>query len=470
MRASILYTIIFILTLSNPVLGQEKRVWNNQSEIYERLDYHRQNLNEDSAIYYVDELLQFQYEQQEDKSLGKVGPNITKIDVLILFKRYDEALELALSSMESCEKSLSPRNCSPCSRTFERLSDLMIILQDYRQGIAYLDKTCEEQKKGNYYYKKAKCFGLLEKPDSAFAITKKWITIVKESGKEKDLIPAYNQHGIIARDLKKFDIAIIAFSKAIEIIKTNELKMSRYAFIMGNLGACYQKLGEFDKAYACLLIDSEGSVNQRNKDSYINAELALSQIDKVRKDYAVLINRLTNLLVNYDKNLLPNQKLTVIEMLMDAYKVTGNKKALSIYSNLWIKLNKEFYLSYVETYKKMMAQQTINTLNQVTQKMELEKQLKDQELIALKNETDKKRFKLFLLTMGLVMIIGVVLFLFWRFRMLQTKKNIIKEAELTLAIKEQEFIGKDLNNVVTNLSYKRKFIDEIQDKLKGLKE
>mgnify|MGYP001487789005 CR=1 FL=1 len=440
MRASIFYTIIFILTLSNPLFSQNKRVWKNTTEIYERLNYHRENSNEDSAIYYVDELVQFLYDEQEDKSLGRAGPNTTKIVVLIQFGRYDEALELALSSMEICRKYLNANSCSSCSSTFVYLSDLMVILQDYRQGIAYLDKTCEEQKKGRYYYKKAKLFGLLEKPDSAFAMTEKWIAIVKESGNEKGLIRAYNQHGLIAREIKKYDVAITAFSSAIDIVKKHQLKISSYAFIMGNLGDCYQKVGEYDKAYTCLLIDSEGSITSAYKSSYVLAELGLSEIDKIRKDHVVLINRLNNLLDNYDKSLMPDQKLTIIEMLMDTYKATGNKKAHTIYTNLWITLNKEFYLNQAETHKKMMARQTVNSLKQVTQKMELEKQLKDQEFLTLKNESETKRFKLFLLIMGLVMAIGVVLFMFWRYRTIQTKKTILKEAQLNMAKQEQKFL------------------------------
>ena len=438
MRAS-LY-IIFFLTLSNSLLAQEKRVWNNQGDIYERLDYHRENFNEDSALYYVDELLQFLVEKQKDKTLGKVAINTTKIAVLIEFKRYDEALELALHSIDSCGEGIKPKLCHPCGSTYQYLVDLMIILQDYRQGIRYLDMTCEEQKEALYFYKRAKLFSLLEKPDSALAMTEKWVSNVKKSGDEKNLIAAYNQHGIIAKDLKRFDIAIPAFSEAIDIAKNNNLNISNYAFIMGNLGDSYRSVKEYDKAYEFLLIDSEESVKQKYKGSYVSAELSLAEIDLARKDYSILINRLNNLSGNYDKSLLPKQRLTIVEMLMNAHKALGNESAYTVYSNLWITLNKEFYLNQGETQKKMGDRQAANSLKQVTQKMKLQKQLKEQEFLTLKNEGEKRRFKLLLLIMGLLMGMGIVLFVFWRYKATQTKLTIIKQAKLDLAKHEQEIL------------------------------
>lgn len=438
MRLTIVYTVILFLMSSNLLLGQEKRIWNNTEEIYERLNYHRENLNEDSAIYYVDELIRF---TDKPDGLGNVGGINTKVHTLLLFNRQEEAFELALTTYnEHCEETKSVKNCTGCGHISIELAKLMNILKAYRQGIRYLDMICEEKKESNFYFQKAKLYLELGLSDSALIMTEKWIVLQKKEGSEVNLIGAYNQHGIIARGLKRFDVAIVAFSNAIEIARKRGLNLPNYAFIMGNLGSCYYQVENYEKAYEYLLLDSEGSDMNKYKQSFIKAEITLAEIDFIRKDYSVLIKRLNNLLDNYGKHMLPLERLTVVEKLMNVYKALGKESAYKIYMNLWIDLNKEYYQSQGETYKSMISQQAETSLKQVTEKMKLEKQLKDQELVALKNEAEKKRFKLFLLIMALVMGMGVVLFFFWRYRVNQTKMTIIKQARLDAARYEQELL------------------------------
>ena len=111
---------------SNLLLGQEKRIWNNTEEIYERLNYHRENLNEDSAIYYVDELIRF---TDKPDGLGNVGGINTKVHTLLLFNRQEEAFELALTTYnEHCEETKSVKNCTGCGHISIELAKLMNIL------------------------------------------------------------------------------------------------------------------------------------------------------------------------------------------------------------------------------------------------------------------------------------------------------------------------------------------------------
>jgi len=450
MKTTLLNLIIFTLA-SHSLLGQENRTWNDIYEIYEHLDYHRNNKNEDSSIYYVDELVNFLTRNLNGNDPLKAEANSSKITVLLEFNRNEEALELTLSSLEYCIGANDSESCIPCASTYSQLSDFMILLENYEQSMTYLNMTCEEQINGMFHYKKATIYRLQERPEDALRMTEKWISIVKASKIEINLVAAYNQHGIIARELKKFDIAITSFKTAIQIAKDNNLYPEDYAYIVGNLGSCYFALKEFDKAYTYLLIDSKGSVNQRSKGSFINAELNLAEIDFKRKNYAVQIKRLTRLLENYGKNLLPVQKLAIYEILIDTYKLLGNQSAYKHYTDLWVELNKSYYQFTIDSHKKMVLKQSKSVLKRVTEKMKLEKQLKEQEFLTLKTETDKKNVTLLLLIIGLALIMCITLLLFLRYKSIQTKKAVLKENQLKLASQEQKILELKINQESKNV-------------------
>ncbi len=438
MRLSHLYILISILLISPNILSQE-RDWNNTSEIYERLDFHRDRLNEDSSIFYADEMIRFHKEKLNLN--GVAGAIFTKLVTLDLYNRKEEAFQLALKAYNQyCKVPETDRNCSTCKHITAELVKLITVLQDYRQGIYYLDQNCASQKDGKYYYQKAKLYVLLELPDSALLMTATAIDLAKKKGKLNDLIGTYNQQGLIADNLNRFDDAIAAYTNAIKIIEENNKEIANYAFIMGNLGNSYYKKGEYAKAYECLLIDSKGSEPSTQKMSFINAELLLAQIDTTRKDYKSLIKRVQNLRSNYPIYLSDENELAAIEMLMHAYKEIGQKSKYQLYSSKWVSLSKSYFQAQMKMQKNMGEQNSTHSLQQVTEKMKLEKQLQNQVIITQQNNAEKKRIELIALILAFSLSIGIISFLFWKYKATQTKKSIIKEAELRFAKKEQEVL------------------------------
>ena len=134
---------------------------------------------------------------------------------------------------------------------------------------------------------------------------------------------------------------ITIFSEAIKLVDSLSLDESRYGYIVGNLGSCYYQKGDFDAAYKYLQIDADKS-KERDADrkSYLNAELMLAKIDLKRKDHKLALHRLNVMMEVHESLLWPLQKLTVLELYMQAFKLSGNKSKYEFYLKQWIALIK----------------------------------------------------------------------------------------------------------------------------------
>ena len=152
-----------------------------------------------------------------------------KIKNLKKFNEQDEAFRLTLTAYDQyCSKYNNNTDCESCWILFEDLSQFMIKIKNYRQGINYFNNGCIPQKSGKSFYWKARLYVLLDEPDSALIQTLESIRIAQIENIPNNLVAAYNQHGLIAKGLEKFDDAIVAFSKAIELVDSLELDERRY--------------------------------------------------------------------------------------------------------------------------------------------------------------------------------------------------------------------------------------------------
>jgi DNA-binding CsgD family transcriptional regulator len=83
-----------------------------------------------------------------------------------------------------------------------------------------------------------------------------------------------------------------------------------------------------------------------------------------------------------------------------------------------------------------------------------------------KAKSNELKKQIYLITILLSIVLFIISIAYFRNR--QKKKVKIQKLETELIKAELKNKKKDLTNVVTNLSYKRKFIDEVQEKLKNL--
>lgn len=450
MRVSTLYIIILFLTCSN-LLSAQGKMSDEEIAINNKLKYHRDNANKDSAIYYSDKLIQFYIKKKFEE--GVVRANYQKVKTLRSVGLFDEGLQLALTiqnkyCINTVDKS---ENCGPCKHIYNELFDFAFVMQDYRLGISYLEKNCDNKKNEIYYYKKANLYRLINLPDSALITVKKGIFFAVENENKRSIIRAYNNYGLIAKKLKKYDIATSAFTKAIEIGKNNDLNINKYAHIIGNLGSCYYEQGDYNSAYPLLEIDAKGSLTIGSMTSFINAETFLCLIDVENKKFRKVIKRCNNLLKTHAKHFKDFQKIKVFELLMDVHKQTGNSKEYEYNLTKWKRLSEQSHKAQLELQRNLIKKYAANSMLAVTKKMELEKQLTDQKFkLKLKEEKEKQLINKLLIG-GLCFSFVFLLLVFWRYRLGQKRKLLLKEARLELARKEQDILSMKVDQEAKNV-------------------
>jgi len=475
--------IIFIFFLSSIVTyGQENSGFDDFAEnyissgsgtIYKKLNFHRDNFNEDSSLYYVDLLVEAMRRKHPN---GVVGGNFQKINTLRLFGRFDEGFKLSLSTFDQfCGATKDSSSCNGCSYIYSKLIEFMSTMKDYRKAIWYLDQNCEANKNDRYYYDKAALYVLLGEPDSALAITGNYLEDRLENATSHELIGIHNNHGLIAKNCGRLDLAIEIFSQAINIIDTSGRNIDRYAFIMGNLGSCYYNQGDYEEAYKCLLIDMRGSLTGGQIGSYLSAATILAEIEVGQRNFQTAIDRIIVMLADYDQTLTGSQKLPLYKLLMKAFEETGNNESYEKYSELWISLNESEYQSKMETHQYLVDENAANSLKQVTKQLETEKELLDQKLKVQEKEEEKNQLRNLLYISALIVIILAILLIFLRYRNVQSRKAIINQARLDSAKQKQEILAlkvKEENRNVQTLSLelttKQDFSKVVLNKLKDI--
>ena len=434
--------------------------------IWIKFHYYSSINHYDSCMYYGDLFLNHRIKY------GTVNQTIYayhhKIKNLKKFSELDEAFRLTLTAYDHyCSKFSNNIDCESCWILFEDLSQFMINIKNYRQGINYFNNGCIPQKSGKSFYWKARLYVLLDEPDSALIQTLESIRIAQIENIPNNLVAAYNQHGLIAKGLEKYDDAIVAFSKAIELVDSLELDERRYGYLMGNLGSCYYQKGDFDAAYNCLQIDVDKSKKrEQDIESYLNAEIMLTEIDLKRKDHKLALYRLDGLMEVGELFFTPLQKLTVLDLYMQVFKLNGNQYKYEFYLNQLIASTKAEATSRIDVSQNLTEQLSVNRLEKITKQIENEKQLLSQQLIINEQES---RFQKWLLIAGTLFIVLVALFFLYSYR----KQALLKDTQFKLAKKEQDLLklkveeeSRNVNVLSQELMGKQELSKKIIDKLK----
>ena len=433
--------------------------------IWIKFHYYSSINHYDSCMYYGDLFLNHRIKY------GTVNHAIYayhhKINNLKKFNKLNEAFKLTLTAYDQyCNKNIDNINCEDCHLIYDQLSQFMITIKNYRQGINYINNGCITQKNEMHFFLKAKLYVLLDEPDSALIQTLESIRIARVQNIPNNLVAAYNQHGLISKNLERYDDAIFAFSEAIKLVDSLSLDESRYGYIVGNLGSCYYQKGDFDAAYKYLQIDADKSKERdADRESYLNAEIMLAKIDLKRKDHKLALHRLDVMMEVHESLVRPLQKLTVLELYMQAFKLSGNKSKYEFYLKQWIALTKTEATLSIDANQNLTEILSANALEEITIQIENEKQLLSQQLVINKQES---RLQKWVLIAGSLFIILVTFFFLSRYR----KSALLKDTLLKLANKEQDFLklkvqeeSRNVKLLSHELMIKQDFSKKIIDKL-----
>jgi DNA-binding CsgD family transcriptional regulator len=449
---------------SNEILETPEQ-YEKAKSIWIKFHYYSSINHYDSCMYYGDLFLNHRIKY------GTVNHAIYayhhKINNLKKFNKLNEAFKLTLTAYDQyCNKNIDNINCEDCHLIYDQLSQFMITIKNYRQGINYINNGCITQKNEMHFYLKAKLYVLLDEPDSALIQTLESIRIARVQNIPNNLVAAYNQHGLISKNLERYDDAIFAFSEAIKLVDSLSLDESRYGYIVGNLGSCYYQKGDFDAAYKYLQIDADKSKERdADRESYLNAEIMLAKIDLKRKDHKLALHRLDVMMEVHESLVRPLQKLTVLELYMQAFKLSGNKSKYEFYLKQWIALIKNESTLSIDANQNLTEILSANALEEITIQIENEKQLLSQQLVINEQES---RLQKWVLIAGALFIILVTFFFLSRYR----KSALLKDTLLKLANNEQDFLklkvkeeSRNVKLLSHELMIKQDFSKKIIDKL-----
>ncbi|MCB9360553.1 MAG: hypothetical protein H6587_08205 [Flavobacteriales bacterium] len=266
-------------------------------------------------------------------------------------------------------------------------------------------------------------------------------------------IKKYNDIGFTFYLNNQIDSAIHYYNKVIKLGASDKKYQVINGLATGNLGAIYLKNKEYKKAIEHFEIDAKLS-KEKNEASYYSAMNGIGEVNLLMGNYDAAKNNLLTLIrINHHEDII---NLKTFELLADVYEKTGEGKKSAMYLRKYIALKDSLQKNEVstETIIKQLSEAKINAIK------------KDLELAENKAESEGLKNQVYLITIVLSFIILIVSIAYYRNQ--QKKKAEIQRLETNLIKAELKNKKKDLTNVVTNLSYKRKFIDEVQTKLKSL--
>lgn len=274
--------------------------------------------------------------------------------------------------------------------------------------------------------------------------------------KEKDtlsLLKLYNDIGFTYSLNGETDRAISYYNRVVQFKNQAEVYKGVIGLATGNLGAIYFGKEDYKKALRYIQIDAALSKG-RNQSSYYNALNSIGECYFFIGDYNAAKNTLLQL-ESFNSHEVET-KLKTYQLLADVFSKLKENERSVLYLKKYIVLKESIEKDEIamETIFKELSDAKISGVR------------KDLELSQSKTIAEEFKNKAYLFALLLVVVAVIIFIAYYRKR--QLKNAEIRRLETDLLSAELKNKKRDVTNMVTNLTYKRKFIDEVQDKLKEL--
>jgi DNA-binding CsgD family transcriptional regulator len=279
------------------------------------------------------------------------------------------------------------------------------------------------------------------------------------------LARAYNDIGFTFYLNDQPDSAEHYYLKVLELDSLREKSSAMFGLATGNLGNLYHEKGDYKRAIEHLKIDiqlTKGAI----WNSYNNALLGLAECYAGIGDYSKAANQLKVLLAQ-ERHEAKNLKGAYHQMAK-IYDAQGKHNLSGVWLKKYVQISDS--MSFHETPKKdlvnKLAQSRIDLIQKDLELTENQLKLKENDLLIAENEQREQSLKnriYFISGIAFLLVLIITLvFLIQR----QKKNSAIVKLENDLLESELKNKQNDLRNFGTNLTYKNKFIDEIDAKLK----
>ncbi|MDG1477446.1 MAG: tetratricopeptide repeat protein [Vicingaceae bacterium] len=347
---------------------------------------------------------------------------------------------------------------------------------DFESAIEYAKKYIElatrinGNRKVNYFHMMS-YFNAAEQYDSSIHYMKQGVNQLLSSPKLNKhlLVKNYNNIGYTYYLNKQLDSAEIYYKKVLNYENVEEDYAPVYGIATGNLGQLYFGKGEFKKSLAMFKVDAELTrvgIPESYNSAMVGQAECYYQLGKYNKAKSIL-SELIGQNIQREKT-----RLRAFKLMAKVCRELNDFVCSSFYLEKYIQLN-DIRVAKQKPNKELTEQLSRSKVKLIEKDLVLAKNKVDlinKELKLTKSIQKVQKFKtqIFIVTSILSLILILILFVYFKNR--QKKNKAINELRNELFKKELTTKKKDLNNVVTNLSYKRKFIDDIQNKLKGIQQ
>jgi len=384
-------------------------------------------------------------------------------------KNYEGAIKKTLQLLSSND-SISKKDTI---HVFNILAENLYRIGDFKLALHYAKASArvnhEKIKPVNYQWLMRYLNAAEEYDTSIYNMKRAMDYLVNESEEQNThaLARTYNDIGFTYYLNNQKDSAELYYLKVISLDGIKETYSSMYGLSTGNLGNLYYENGEYEKALEHFSIDAELTKGKIWK-SFNNAIVGKAECYVQLKDYRTAEKEL---LLVFD------QKHHTNKNLMKAYKLMSNvcehlnKSSASAY---WLKKYVLLNDSLIEIERpkeelvNQLSQSRINLIQKDLKIAEHSVLLKEKELTISKNKekTQQLKTRIYIALSITFFLIGVMAFFFYNGRL--RRKNAIIKLENDLLEAELKNKKNDLTNFSTNLSYKRKFIEDFEMRLKDV--
>jgi hypothetical protein len=267
----------------------------------------------------------------------------------------------------------------------------------------------------------------------------------------------------------QLDSAEFYYKKVTAMNPIAEGHMDIIGLATGNLGQLYFVKKDYKNALINMKIDAK-LTKDRIKESYSNAKLGIAESYFMLKEYSKAEKEISTFFSLEKKN----EKLLLrgYKIMADIQNKLKNNSKSAYFLKKYIHLNDSLTL-HEKPNKNLVNQLSRNKISLIKKDLSLSEnkiELMNNELLLAKIKERSQQFKnrIYIILVGLLLFTVALIFFYFKNR--QKKNKAIQNLENDLLESEIQSKKKDLNNLATNLSYKRKFIDEIQSKLKELQQ
>ena len=384
--------------------------------------------------------------------------SVKNLRPLLIEKKYDDIIKKSLIILYS-KQELSLKDSFNLYNVF---SYSLSQVGDYENALDYAKKSIYLEAKLNSktpdYNFLIPFFNLNEQYDSSIYFLKKIIqngTSNPNINNEDLLATTYNNIGFSYYLQGELDSAEFYYKKVINDTSIQKNNSSVYGLCSGNIGQIYFEKKDYKRALISLKIDARLTKNII-EGSHSNAILGMSECYFMLNNYSKSKQTLKTFFKQEKKD--NKSLLKGYQLMAKIYHQLNDYQNSALFLRKTIQLNDS--LNKYERLPKELLNELSRTRIRVVEK----------DLILAKEKEKSNLLKNRVYQISLVLSFILILTSLIYFRVRQIKNRKIHQLETELISAELNNKKKDLNNVVTNLSYKRKFIDEIQSKLKELQQ